>query len=99
MGTINPRKFCTGVPKRGEDRFPMTPVICKFFTVIVSGSQWFSVVLSGFWEAISINGAIEIILLLGSLCIQICALPFADQIFTFNIRNHWEHVGNTEKQS
>ena len=33
----------------------LLPVICKFFTVIVSGSQWFSVVLSGFWEAISIK--------------------------------------------
>ena len=30
--------------------------ICKFFTAIVSGSQWFSVVLSGFWEAVSIKG-------------------------------------------
>ena len=34
----------------------ITGIICKFFTVIVSGSQWFSVVLSGFWEAVSIKG-------------------------------------------
>ena len=46
-------------------------LICKFFIVIVSGFQWFSVLLSGFWDAIGIKGAIEIMLLPGSLCIQI----------------------------
>ena len=39
----------------------------------LNGFQWFSVV---FWEAISINSAIEI--MPNSLCIQTCELPFAD---------------------
>ena len=45
--------------------------------MVFSGSQWF------FSEAISIKGAIEIMLLPESLFIHTCELPFADQIFTF----------------
>ena len=43
------------------------PVICKYFTNILSGSQWFLVVPSGFWEAKSRKGGIEIEQLPGSL--------------------------------
>ena len=53
--------------------------------MVFSGSQRFSLVPSGLWEAISRKGGIEIMLMPESLSIETCALPLHIKYSSFCI--------------